>query len=163
MTPANKENPLSGTAKVSVVVLVVSLGIWGCARKPAEKGTAERVRNLEARCLKLEQDYRTVQQARDKAKKELASLEEELAGRTELLKERDALRKQVQSVQAERDDLRQQVSAKASERDALQNRCERLRKGLQNLMTQDDTPVSSATTPTASTPPSAGPALGGQS
>src|SRR5262249_14375690 len=135
------------------------------------------------RCVKLEQDYRTVQQARDKARKELASLEaevgqlqEEQASRAALAKERDDLRNLLKRTQgereelrqslvqrtSERDELRQQISVRASERDALQNRCERLRKGLQTLMIQDDTPPGAAPEATPTTPTNA-PTLGGQS
>ena len=62
----------------------------------------------------------------------------------------------------EREDLRQQIATRVSERDALQGRCERLRKGLQNLLTQDDVPFG-ATPVSAPDAPAASPAAGGQS
>jgi predicted nucleic acid-binding Zn-ribbon protein len=184
MSLANKQSPLSEAVRFGAVMLVVCLGIWGCSRKPAAK-----VASADRKQVKLEQEYRTVQDARDKAKKELASLEEkssrlqkEMGTTEDLARERDELKQQVKSVQSERDqvrqslaqrtserdDLKQQVSARLSERDAAQSRCERLRKGLQSLMNQDETfigatPVATPCTPTAGVPPAPGPSVGGQS
>src|SRR4051812_214040 len=73
---ANKN--VFGLVKLSAVVLAVTVCIWGCARKPTDDN-AERVRTLEARSVKLQQDYRTVAQARDKARKDVAALEEKIA------------------------------------------------------------------------------------
>jgi hypothetical protein len=173
MSPACKMN-LSGAARAAALILVVSLGLWGCARKPGEKGSSEQVRTLEGRCVKLEQDYRTVAQARDKARRELATLEEEAArlqreaaDREALIKERDELRKlaaereglsrQLVLRTSERDNLQQQLAQRLTERDTVLGRYERLRKGLQSLVVTDDTPLPPATpdaTPTV-TPTSA--------
>jgi phage-related tail protein len=176
MSPSAKKN-LSGIVKVSAVVLVVTLGIWGCARKPAD-GNADRIRALEARCVKLEQDYRTVAQARDKSRQELAALEEEvarqktaLAERESLVKDRDDLRKQAEAAHVEREQLTKQLSERTAERDQLGRdlnvrtaerdtalaRYEKLRKTLQALVAQDDGPQPGPQTPVA------GPAVGGNS
>jgi len=66
--------------------------------------------------------------------------------------ERTRLQKDLADAQAvarERDELRQQVSTRTSERDTLQQRCDRLKKGLQNLLGQDDAGLSA-------TPPASG-------
>ncbi len=180
MSPARKhEESLSGVVKIVVVVMVVCLGLWGCARKPAGAATsAERARALEARCQKLEQDYRQVAAARDQARAELAQLRKEAAQKAALAQERDRLRDEIKSVQAareetqkllvqrtsERDDLRQQVSQRVAENDALIGRCEKFRKGLQQLLGEDHGP---AATPSVSpTPPAVSSAKktpGGQS
>jgi predicted RNase H-like nuclease (RuvC/YqgF family) len=157
----HKQDTLSGVAKIAVVVLVVCLGLWGCARKPATPtGAAERIRVLETRCQKLEQDYRSVAQARDKSRKELSAVEEE-NGRLaqEFARERDLLRGQLKAAQndlaqrnAERDELKQQLALRTTERDQLQGRVERFRKGFQTLLTQDDAPAGSTiATPVSST------------
>jgi chromosome segregation ATPase len=114
-------------------MLVALLGLWGCARGPAghSAAQAERIRTLETKCSKLEDDYKSVAGARDQARKQLAALEAE---RTRLQK--DLADKQV--VLKERDTLRQQVTTRTSERDNLQMRCDRLKKGLQSLLGQDD-------------------------
>jgi hypothetical protein len=186
MSPARKrEQPCSGVVKIGIVVLVVCLGLWGCARKPAGQATAdERVRVLENRCQKLELDYRTVTQARDKARKEVTRLEEEKArllnevvSKVALVKERDELRRQLKNLVSqrdeiqgqlalrttERDDLKLQVVQRINERDALAHRCEKFRKGLQQLLTDDDHPAPTMPpTPTPTTSVNL-PALGGQS
>jgi chromosome segregation ATPase len=184
MSPVSKEKNLSGFARAAATVMVVSLGLWGCARRPAEQSSnGDRVRTVEAKCVKLEQDYRSVAQARDKARKDLAAAEEEtarlqkeLADHQALLRERDELRKQLKANQSEkdqilqlvaqrtseRDELQQQVARRTNERDSLLGRCDRLRKGLQDLLIQDDSPQN----PTPASPGSSGagaPLLGGQS
>jgi chromosome segregation ATPase len=175
MSPCAKQR-LSGIVKISAVVLVVSLGIWGCARKPAES-TADRLRSLEARCVKLEQDYRTVAQARDSARKDLAALEEEVnrqktdaANHEATAKERDELRRQVETVQFERERLSKQLRDRTNERDQLNrdlnvrtaerdtalSRYEKFRKTLQTIVAQDE---GSAPQQQGTDAPAAGPAL----
>ena len=55
--------------KIGAVVLVLCLGLWGCARKPASQ--AGDTNALESKVTKLEQDLRTTANARDKVRKEL--------------------------------------------------------------------------------------------
>jgi chromosome segregation ATPase len=143
---------MSRGGKMLSVLVVVVLGAWGCARGPSNHtvAQAERIRSLEGKCAKLEEDYRAVAGARDQARKKASSLEEdvahlqqELAGYKAVLKERDA--------------LRHQVEARTNERDGLQLRCDRLKKGLQNLIGQDDamlppSPPAPISAPTLSTP-----------
>ena len=116
------------------VMLVVLLGLWGCARGPSYSAQAERIHTLESKCAKLEDDYRSVAGARDQARKQLAALETE---RARLQKEQQALLK-------ERDALRQQIATRTNERDFLQLRCDRMKKGLQSLLGQDDAMLSPA-------------------
>jgi hypothetical protein len=129
--------------KALSVMFVVFLGLWGCARGPVgQSGQAERLHSLESKCSKLEDDYRAVASARDQARKQVDALEVE---RKRLQK--DLADKQV--VLKERDLLRQQVSARTSERDNLQLRCDRLKKGLQSLLGQDDALLPAPAAPTA--------------
>ncbi len=184
MSPPSEQNRLSGSARLAAVVMVISLGVWGCARGPADQSSnSDRVRAVEARCVKLEQDYRSVAHARDKARKDLTAaaeestrLQKELADHEALLKERDELRKQLKSSQnereqiqqlvaqrtSERDELQQQMVQRTNERDTLLGRCDRLRKGLQDLLIQDDMPPSVSPTPQTS-PGVVGPVLSNQS
>jgi uncharacterized coiled-coil DUF342 family protein len=110
-------------SKALIVLIVAALGVWGCANGPANQQTSQndRIKALETKCGKLEEDYRSAATARDQARKRLASVEEE---RESLVKERD--------------DLHKQVEQRTGERDLMQTRCERMRKGLQNLIGQDD-------------------------
>jgi outer membrane murein-binding lipoprotein Lpp len=142
-------------SKAMIVVLVASLGLWGCAQSPSAQ--AERVRALEAKAAKLEEDYKAVAAARDQARKQAAALEAE---KGTLAVAKAALGK-------ERDELRHQVEARTSERDLAQTRCDRMKKGLQNLLGQDEAlltppagpslpPPSASTTLSASEPPAPG-------
>jgi hypothetical protein len=174
----SQENQWTGILKVAGVVTLVSFGLWGCARQPAGKpATTERQRALEIRVGKLEQDYRTAVAARDKARSELAELQKELALKRAAIKERDEVRNQLKlsntereelrqlvvTRTGERDELRQQVSLRISERDAIQGRCDKLRKGLQTLITQDDQQGQSLSIPTIAPPaPSPAAGVGGQ-
>jgi septal ring factor EnvC (AmiA/AmiB activator) len=128
-------------SKATIVMVVTACGLWGCAQGPASSAAqAERLRALEAKCAKFEEDYRAVASARDQAKKSAANLEQDKARlQKELALKRD--------VEREREDLRKQVEARIVERDQLQVRCDRLKKGIQNLLGQDD-----GVTPTASGP-----------
>jgi chromosome segregation ATPase len=175
---------MSRASKVLVMVVVVALGVWGCARKPnSQAAQVERVRALEERCAQLEQDYRTVAAARDQARKQAQAGAEEgarlgkemaavVAVKDGLTKERDGLRRQVKAREGERDglrrqlalttgerdDLRTQVNARTNERDQLQGRCDRMRKGLQTLLAQDESPF-----PPQAPPVTSATTVGGQS
>lgn len=129
--------------KVLSVMLVVLLGLWGCARGPASHSVkSERLRSLESKCAKLQDDYRSVASARDQARKQVAALEAERARLRKDLTEKQAIIK-------ERDSLRRQIASRTSERDTLQLRCDHLKKGLQDLLGQDDAMLPTAA-PTAS-------------
>lgn len=129
--------------KAFSVMLVVMLGLWGCARGPVgvSKQT-ERIRSLETKCAKLEDDYRSVAAARDKARKQLTALESERARLQQELADKQAVVK-------ERDSLRHQVATRTSERDNLKMRCDRMKKGLQELLGQDDAMLETPDAPTA--------------
>ncbi len=134
-------------SKALIVMIVAALGAWGCAKGPANQQTAqaERIKTLATKCSKLEEDYRTAAAARDQARKRLIAVEEE----------RDSLTK-------DRDELHKQFEQRTGERDLFQTRCDRLRKGIQSLIGQDDAmlPPAPAVTPVIST---AGTVGGGQS
>jgi septal ring factor EnvC (AmiA/AmiB activator) len=169
MSPLRKNSVRqSRVVKVAAVALVMCLGVWGCARKPVSRADDPA---LETRVAKLEQDLRTTSHARDKARKDLANLEAESARSQQEAKEK------LEAAQAERDamhnllvartnDLRQQVSQRIAERDTFHTRVDKLRKGMQELLTQDEAPAASPGTPGGSPTPSAsnaGPSLGGRS
>jgi septal ring factor EnvC (AmiA/AmiB activator) len=141
---------MTRAGRTFTVVLVAALGVWGCARGPASHyaAQAERIRTLENKCAKLEEDYRAVALARDSARKRVAALEEESNRLVKQLAD-------YQAVVKERDGLRQQLDSRTSERDLLQARCDRMKKGLQNLLGQDDAMLNSGNAPvtTATTGP----------
>jgi chromosome segregation ATPase len=179
--------------KLLVVLVVVVLGVGGCAKGPANRAsTAERVRALEERCAKLEKDYSTAAAARDQARSQAAALEaenaqlqKEAAGRAALTKERDDLRQQAQAAGAERDQLRQQlkqangqceelqhqVAARSTERDLWAARHDRFKKAVLSALQQDDPqaqanpnlPTTGPGNGPRTEPTPDGPAVGGQS
>ena len=175
MSPARKNSEsLSGIVKIGAIVLVVCLGMWGCARKPASsvENTA-----LETKVAKLEQDLRNANNGRDKARKEIAALETEVARlqieaneKVLLANEKVVLLEKIKASQSERDDLRQQVAQRIVERDTLSLRVDKFRKGMAQLMAQDENPganipgiPTTPTTPSATGAVSTTPSLGGNS
>jgi lysyl-tRNA synthetase class I len=145
--------------KATIVMVVTACGLWGCAQGPAGSAAqAERLRALEAKCAKYEEDYRAVAAARDQAKKLVVSLEHEKAQFQKEL----ALKQDIEKESAE---LHKQIDARTGERDILQARCDRLKKGIQNLLGQDEGPTAAGpalTPPAAASISDAQPAGGGK-
>jgi uncharacterized coiled-coil DUF342 family protein len=130
--------------KALAVLVISSIGLWGCAQGPANgPGAAERIRALENKNAKLEDDFRAAVAVRDQLRKKLAAAEEQ---RTQLGQEVD----QLKPVTKERDNLKQ-------ERDLIQTQLEQLRKGMRSLLGQVESasggaptqPVTSAATTSA--------------
>ncbi|HZT80682.1 MAG TPA: hypothetical protein VFA26_10685 [Gemmataceae bacterium] len=131
-------------AKKALVILVVTIfGVWGCSQGPTHSAASlERIKALEGKCAKLEDDYRAVAAARDQLKKKLAQAESDRARAQQELN-------QSQAVARERDELRQQLAARTGERDAVQTQFDNFRKGIRNLLGQVE----------AATPPAGQPAV----
>jgi septal ring factor EnvC (AmiA/AmiB activator) len=126
--------------KALVVMVIGVLGIWGCAQGPANNSSTslERIKALEGKCTKLEDDYRAVASARDQLRKRLSAAEEERARVQQELNLR-------QGVIKERDDLKQQLAV-------AQGQFEQFRKSLKSLLGQAETAGTTTTIqPTAST------------
>jgi predicted RNase H-like nuclease (RuvC/YqgF family) len=142
-------------SKAMIVMLVAALGLWGCAQGPGghSSASAERIRKLEEKCGRLEDDYRNVSATRDEYRQQIASLEAE---NQRLEKVRGQMLKEIEQkkvIAQERDLFKQQMEQRTGERDLLQTRCDRMKKGLQSLIGQDDAmAVPGATTPVASVP-----------
>jgi septal ring factor EnvC (AmiA/AmiB activator) len=121
---------MSRANKALAVMVVAVMGLWGCAQENKKHGNADpRVKALEQKNAKLEEDFRAVVDTRDNLRRKLTDQDEESA---RLSKELE----QLQKVAKERDELRQQVSARATERDALQGQLESLRTGIRGLLGQ---------------------------
>src|SRR5262249_9537845 len=102
---------------------------------------AERIRALEAKIAKLEDDFRAVVVVREQLRKQLAAAEQE---RARLGQQVDEL----QAVVKERDELRQHLAARTNERDQLQNQFDNSRKGPKPSLGQSEAPAAGST-PTA--------------
>jgi septal ring factor EnvC (AmiA/AmiB activator) len=139
---------MTRAGKVSTLLVVVALGIWGCAKNPNGNPSSqtERIKTLETKCARLEEDYRAAASTRDQVRKHAAVLEEERAQveeqRANLEKELTTQKALVRDLQKtlvyERDSFKQQLEQRTNERDLLNLRCDRLKKGLQSLIGQDD-------------------------
>ena len=117
-----------------VVMMFCSLGLWGCThQKNGAYNT--KIRELENRYLKLEEDYKVVIQASDQLRKKVGQLETQ---RTELNLQVDELK----SVARERDQLRIQFATRTAERDNLHGQINQFRKDMQDLIGRMDTAIS---------------------
>jgi uncharacterized coiled-coil DUF342 family protein len=108
--------------KALVITVLTSLGLWGCSQEQNHGATNARIRALESKNAKLEEDFRAVVALRDQIRKKLGAAEQQI--------------EQLQTVVRERDDLRQQIAARTNERDTVQNQFDQLRKGIRNLLGQ---------------------------
>jgi len=129
MTCANKA--------LLVVMVVATLGLWGCAQNPTGPATNARIRDLESRNAKLEDDYRAAVAARDQFRKKIASIEEQRLRQVE----------QLQLVMRERDELKEQLNVRGVERDALHGQLIQIGKDLQNLAGRIESATGTPLTP----------------
>jgi hypothetical protein len=118
--PSDKEHSAMTRANKALVVMVIGvLGLWGCAQGPATSSASlERIKALESKCTKLEDDYRAVASARDQLRKKLvateeerARLQQELIARQGVIKERDELKQQLAAAQTQFEQFRQNLKS----------------------------------------------------
>lgn len=129
---------MSRANKALVLLVVAVCGLWGCAQGPTNgAATQERIKALESKCGKLEDDYRAVAAARDQLRKRLAAVDEERARLEQEVEEG-------QSVSKERDELRQQLHVRTGERDAVQAHFDAFRKNIRSLLGQAEAAAASA-------------------
>jgi uncharacterized coiled-coil DUF342 family protein len=115
---------MSRATQALLVVFMACVGLWGCAQSPS---SAEKIKSLEARLTKLEEDYQSAIEARDSAKKTVVALEEERTKLKQNLEESTTL-----------------VHERTGERDAAQSQLDQVRKGLRDLLGQMETGTSAA-------------------
>jgi outer membrane murein-binding lipoprotein Lpp len=108
-----------------VTMVISSLSLWGCTNQ--KNGvTNTKIRELENRHAKLEEDYRVILAANEASRRKLAQLE---AQRAELAQKVEDL----QAVVKERDELKIEVISRTEERDQVQVQLLQFSKDLQNL------------------------------
>jgi DNA anti-recombination protein RmuC len=115
-----------GKKSLIVLSLTALLGLWGCAQSNSPSAGNARLRDLEAKSARLEEECKTVTTARDQARKKAAVLEEQ---RAQLQDEVD----QLQRVARERDEFKQSLCNRTAERDALQGLLTQFGRDLQSL------------------------------
>jgi chromosome segregation ATPase len=119
------------------VLLFCSASMYGCTNQKNGAASAK-IRDMEARFTKLEEDYHAVVAASEAARKKLAQAD---ADRAALSKEVDELRVVVQErddLRKERDDLRKQLTVRTGERDNIQTQLVQFREDLQSIIGRVD-------------------------
>jgi len=107
---------MSRAHKALAILVVSTLGLWGCAKGPGGS-SQERIKILEAKVSRLEGDVKLGETAREQLRKKLAAAEEQLS-----------------KLQKDRDELEKTLTARTSERDTLQTQYEQFRKNLRELL-----------------------------
>ena len=112
------------------VLLVAVFGLWGCSRAPSADGgstaTAEKLRAVETKLARLEDDFRAAASARDQLGKKLVAAEE---ARTALLTQVDRMGKDLKAKDEE-------VAARTAERDQAAGQFKALKDELRELLTR---------------------------
>jgi septal ring factor EnvC (AmiA/AmiB activator) len=98
------------------------VGLWGCT----QSGSADRIREMESRVGKLEEDLKATQTSRDVLKTRLLALEEQVRAETERRK----------LVEKDRDNLTAQLHQKAAEKDTVVAHYDDLVKKLEGVLGQ---------------------------
>ena len=101
------------------------LGVAGCTHQKNGAFNAK-IREMETRYAKLEEDHRAAMASTEAKNKKLAQTESQ----------RVELQKQVLNVTLERDELRKQLSDRTSERDTVHSHLQLFHKDLQQLTTR---------------------------
>lgn len=113
-----------------IMLTLAVVGVWGCAQSGTPgPSAAERLKALEVKNAKLEEDFRAVAAARDQLRRRVTALEEQ----------QQAFQQQAEALQKatrERDELREQLAARTVERDNLTGQLAQFRKGLKDLIGQ---------------------------
>lgn len=111
------------------VFLVTLFGLWGCARGPATSGSSaanDKIKALESKSAKLEDDLKASVSAKDQLRKKLSDAQEV---HSQLQQEMDRLKVVVK----ERDELRALLKTRTTERDLVQSKYENFLKDLKEL------------------------------
>jgi len=142
----------AGTAFL-VVMLFSTLGLWGIAQQKNGAYTT-RVRDLEARYTKIEDEQRSFAAQWDKSQRRIATLEVEKADLTQAidelktaLNERDEMRQQLQVRTQDRDTLRNQLVNRTKERDKVAQDLRQFSQDLQGLLGRMDDVLANAPLP----------------
>ena len=113
---------------VGIVAFAGLVGAWGCSQGPNSRAALiERVKSLEEKNARIEDELRQMVVARDQVRQLLAKAEEHI--------------QKLQVVVKERDDLRLQLKMRLNERDQLAGQYEQFRGHLKDLVGQADAAV----------------------
>jgi chromosome segregation ATPase len=130
--------------KALAVLVVAALGIWGCAQGPSGSATSEKIKSLEGKVARLEDDFRTATTARDQFRQKLADSD---AAAADLRQEVEILRPVVK----DRDDLRIQLRQRTNELENLSQQFDVFRKGLKDLLGRTEAALRKPSAPNVTT------------
>jgi uncharacterized coiled-coil DUF342 family protein len=119
---------MSNFQKLTAVGVIMIVGVWGCSQ--SSSGSPEKIKAMEAKVNRLEEEFRAASAARDQLRKKLAEVEQE----------------QVQLKQ-ERDELRSELKTRTSERDAITGQFDQFRKSLKDLIGQTEAALAKPSKP----------------
>ena len=124
--------------KALVILMTALVGIWGCAQSPGPGSatSSDRIKALEVKNAKLEDDFRTAAAARDQLRRKVAAAEEE---QRQLRAQVD---EQITVLTRERDLLRHQLAERTAERDTQAQQYEAFRKNLRDLIGHAEAAIS---------------------
>jgi len=142
-----KENQMTKFRSLSVVVMLLCMaGVWGCNQQKSG-GMNTKVRELETRYAKLEEDFRTLQATNEQNRKRMNLAESQ---RDVLETEKTELTKRVEDTVKERDVLRVNLTQRTQERDNAQANLAQFSKDLQALVGRVETALGDMKTPSLS-------------
>jgi septal ring factor EnvC (AmiA/AmiB activator) len=113
------------------VCIVALFGIWGCTRAPSPEGnaaTAEKLKAVETKLARLEDDFRAAASARDQLSKKLIAAEEA----------RTALQGQVERLTREGKTKDAEIATRTTERDQVTNQYKMFRDGIREWLAKAD-------------------------
>jgi TolA-binding protein len=116
------------------LAIVLLIGLWGCSRAPSansDSATAEKLKAVETKLAKLEEDFRAVASARDQLNRKLTAAEGQV----------DRLNKDVKA----KDDL---IQTRTAERDQVTVQYKTLRDGIKDLLAKTEEGPKSEGSPT---------------
>lgn len=122
----------ASTALLAVLALA-SLSLWGCTHQK-NGATNSKIRELESRYQKLEEDYNIIVAASEINRKKIGQLERERSELSQQIADLKVLAQERENLVAERDDLLKQVKTRTTERDSLHAQLVQFGKDLQGLM-----------------------------
>ncbi len=125
------------------LTLTLLVGAWGCSRNTnAPTGLTERIQSLEAKTVRLEEDFRSASIQRDQFRKKLA-VEEEARALLQTEVER------LNGVVRDYNEIKTQLAQRTTERDQLITQYDVFRKNLRDMLGQADLTLNALKQPTA--------------
>jgi septal ring factor EnvC (AmiA/AmiB activator) len=124
---------MTRTRRTAGVLIVTLLGLWGCSKAPTDStsaASAEKIKAVETKLSRLEDDFRAAASARDQLQKKLATTVE--AHQTQL----DKLTRDLK----EKEEL---LAKRTAERDTLDTQYSTFRKDLKELIAKAEGPAKS--------------------